>query len=219
MSGKGSDFSQELCSAFWKGFPIENLRPLILAKDPDILSLGAYLIYELGAKVRPLIDDIIPLLDNSEPEIRANAIIALEECATKFDNFALGKIIELLGDPDSFVQRIAMRFVQSCERSLLQAGVLNAARRNPDTIFDMIPIALFRRGRSVPVSADTLRMLLSHSHPVAQRFGVGLATRPRQIVDEGFIDLAEQIEDRECRNLVRWARERPCLTYFETLRL
>ena len=91
MTGKETEFSEELCSAFWNGFPNENLRPMLVSNNPEILSLAAYLIYELGAKVRCLLDDIIPLLGNEDPQIRASAVIALGECATKFDTIALGR--------------------------------------------------------------------------------------------------------------------------------
>ncbi|MCP5087959.1 MAG: hypothetical protein GY952_14290 [Rhodobacteraceae bacterium] len=223
MSGKDSDFCQELCSAFWNGFPMENLRPLLVSTDPEILSLGSYIIYELGAKARCLLDDIVPHLDNEDAEIRANAIIALGECATKFDKSAIGKIIEMLDDPDSFVQRIAMRFVQSCDRGMLNVGIFQAAKMNPGTVFEELPGYLgetfFHIYQPVPISAEILENLLSHESPVAKRFGVGLATRPRLIVDESFIDLAAQIEEEECCNIVAWARERPCLIYAETMKL
>jgi len=224
MSGEDTDFSQELWAAFANGFPIDNLKPLLTSTDQKILGLGAYLIYELGAKARPLLDDIVPLLKNSDPQIRGSAIIAIEECATKFDTHALGKVMESLNDPDPFVQRITMRFIQSCERNVLEVGIRKAAEMNPGTIFEELPgylsktVFCFRR--LVPVSAEILESLLTHEDPVANRFGVGLATRPRLIVDVNFVTLASQLEDKECRNLVNWAMERPCrLTYAESMKL
>jgi hypothetical protein len=223
MSGKDSDFSQELWSAFENGFPIENLRPLLVSDDQKVLGLGTYLIYELGEKVRCLLEDIVPLLGNENPQIRGDAVIALGECATKFDTLALGKIIELLADTDPFVQRIVMRFIQSCERNMLNVGVFKAAEMNPNTTFSELPKYLtetiFHLRSDAPVSAQTLEKLLSHSNPIAIRFGVGLATRPRQIVDETFIDMAIHIEDEECRNVLKWSQERPCLTYAENMKL
>ncbi len=223
MSGKETDFSQELVSAFRNSFPIENLRPLLVSDDPAILSLGSYIIYELGPKARCLIDDIVPHLGNSDPQIRGTAIIVLKECATKFDAFALGKVIKLLDDPDPFVQRIAMFFVQSCERAMLDVGVLKTAEMYPGTIFEELPNYLgktiFRLRRARPVSVEILRELLSDESPVANRFGVGLATRPRLVVDESFIALAAQVDDKECRNVLKWSRERPCLPYAEAMKL
>jgi len=210
LSGKNTDFHQELLSAFYSGFPMENLRPLLVSGDPEILGLGSYLIYELGPRARSLLDVIVPLLNNESPRVRADAIIALQECATRFDTQALGRIIELLNDIDPFVQRIAMRFVQACEHGMLLSGVITAADSNPGTIFAELPGYLIQKVFysyiSVPVSADTLERLLSHADPDAVRFGVGLATRPREFVDETFIDMAAHIEDEECRNVLESAR-------------
>lgn len=224
MTGKVTEFSQELCLAFWNGFPIENLRPMLVSSNPEILSLAAYLIYELGAKVRCLLDDIVPLLDHEDPQIRTSAVIALGKCATKFDTIALGKVIELLDDPDPFVHRIVMRFIQYCEVGMLIAGINEAAATKKGTVFEQFPrvISSFfsrRANRSSSGLPNILKWLLSHENPIANRLGVGLATRPRLIADENLIDLAERVEEEECRNVVKWARKGAYLVYAETLRL
>jgi len=89
---------------------------------------------------------------------------------------------------------------------MLISGVVSAGNSNPGTIFAELPDHLiqtvFRWHKQVPVSADNLEILLSHDNPVAVRLGVGLATRPRQIVDETFIEMATHIKDEECRNVL-----------------
>lgn len=223
MAGEKTDFSQELWAAFRSGFPIENLRPFLVSGNQEVVSLGSYLIYELGATARCLLDDIVPLLKNDDPQVRGSTIVALGECATKFDFLALGKVIEMLNDHEPFVQRITMRFIQSCERSMLNVGVVEAAKMNPSTVFSDFPSYLGNSalglGRVIPISAENLRKLLSHTDLVANRFGVALATRPRMIVDEAFISLATKVDDEECQNIVKWSRERPCLTYAEIMKL
>lgn len=223
LAGTDQDFSQELLAAFQNRFPIDYLRLLLRSEKPETLGLGSYLIYELGAKARGLLEDIVPLLSNRDPQIRGDAINALKDCMTKFDALALGKVLEKLADPDPFVQRTAMRFVQSCEQSLLVTGVFRAAEMNPGTVFEELPGFItkttFSLRRSVPVTSHTLVRLLRHQSPVARRFGAALATRPRFIVDETYLDLASDMDEKECRNLVAWARERPCLSHAETRKL
>lgn len=224
LAGTKTDYSQELWSAFRNGFPIENLRPLLVSKNPEVTDLGAYLIYELGADVRCLLTDIVPLLDNADPQIRGSAVIALQECATKFDTTALGKVIELLDDPDPFVHRIVMRFIQYCEVGMLIAGVNEAAVTQKGTIFEQFPriIGSFfsrRANQSSTGLADVIDRLLRHENPVANRLGVGLATRPRLVADENLIDLAECVAEEECRNIVKWARKRAPKVYAITMRL
>lgn len=210
LSGDERCFGQELYGAFRRGFPIENLRPLLRSSEPETLGLGSYLVYELGGRARGVIDDIVPLLESEYPQVRSNAIIALMGCATRFEGTALGNVISLLDDPEPFVQRGAMRFVQNCEDSQLHAGVFHAARLNPGTVFEDFPSFL---GMKWPdhgnISAKSMAKLLSHESPIVKRFGVGLAARPRKVVDEGLLEIAYQYDDEECRLVLDSARSRP----------
>jgi hypothetical protein len=210
MAGDERCFGQELYGAFRKGFPIENLRPMLRSSDPEILGFGSYLVYELGARARGVIDDIVPLLESEYPQVRSDAMIALMGCATRFEGTALGKIICLLDDPDPFVQRGAMRFVQNCEDSQLAAGVFHASRHNPGTVFEDLPPFL---GMKWPghgnISVKGMAKLLSHESPVAKRFGVGLAARPRMVVDDSLLEIAYKYDDEECRCVLDNARSRP----------
>ena len=134
------------------------------------------------------------------------------------------KVIELLDDPDPFVHRIVMRFIQYVEVDMLIAGINEAAVTKKGTVFEQFPrvISNFfsRRANQSPSGLpNLLEGLLSHENPITNRLGVGLATRPRLIADENLIDLAERVEEEECRNVVKWARKSAYLVYAKTLRL
>jgi len=222
LSGSEQDFSQELWKAFLNGFPMDNLQKLLRSEEAEVLNLGVYLVYELGARARCLIDDIVPILNNDDAQNRGSVIIALQECVTKFDEVVLGKLVEGLADYDPFVQRMAMGFVQSCDRGLLDIGVHKAANDNPNSVFSEFPECLvkriFRMYRVMPISKEVLVKLASHENPIANRFGAGLAARPRMIVDEGFLDLINP-DDEECRSLAASARQQMSSTYAEVMRL
>ncbi|WP_233270509.1 hypothetical protein [Chachezhania sediminis] len=207
VSGSEDDYSQELNSAFHNGFPIEHLKPLLTSKNIEIQGLGSHLAYELGPKVRPLLEEIVPLLESERPQIRSDAIIILLDCATRFDAEPLGKVFCLLDDPDPFVQRGAMRFVQHCERAELNVGINAAARLCPGTVFEDFPRFLGKDFYNYrPISRAILRQLLLHESVVAKRLAVGLASRPRQVVDKTFLDLVSEATEEECQNVLLWAR-------------
>ena len=211
LTGEEYEFSQELCEAFWNGFPVENLRPLLASPSLRVQALGSYLVYELGGKARPLLDDIVSNLEHSDAQIRADAINCLADCVTKFDTDLAGRLVLMLADEDPFVQRIAMKFVQYCDRSVLNAGVLNAAKTASDTVFKEFPRCIGERPigawSALPVCVNSLARLTHHESPIARRFGVALAARPRLIVDETFLDIAAVVADDGCDVFIEAARQ------------
>jgi len=201
-------FTQELYSAFYNGFPIENLRPLLASTNKETQSLGVYLVYELGERLYPLVAEITDLLENESPSFRFDAIIALTECTTKDDAAALGQVIFCFDDHDTFVHRGVIQFVQKAKQWQLRLGVNEAARLRPDGVFGELPKILFATTRSGCVPwVDKIKTFLNHSDPIARRFGVALALRPRSIVDWNLLDLAEVVDEEECQNKIKWARE------------
>jgi hypothetical protein len=203
--GYKGEFSQELYSAFCSGYPIENLQPLLTSNSINAVRTGAYLVYELGGLARPLVREIEALLDNPEPQIKSDAIIALRDCATtKANASALGKIILLLGDADSFVQRGVMAFVHACRLSQLELGTAEANKISPDSVFGVLAEAIKR-----PVSRDTIKALIEHPEPIAKRFGVGLAARPRDVVDLDFLKIAESWNDAEALEFLGFVWKHP----------
>jgi hypothetical protein len=196
--GYKGEFSHELYLAFYRGYPIENLRPLLTSKVPNVVALGSYLVYELGRIARPLVREIEALLDNPEPQIKSDAMIALLDCAiTKDDRQALGKIMLLLGDEDSFVQRGAMAFVQHCSPGQLQLGAAEAMIMRPDSVFAALSEVL-----KFPIDGNSIKSLIEKSDPIAKRFGVGLAMKARHVVDADFLEIAQTWDDEEARGLI-----------------
>ncbi|MGL4491078.1 MAG: hypothetical protein ACRCU5_16685 [Rhizobiaceae bacterium] len=199
LSSNGeAGFSQELYSAFRSGYPIENLRPLLTSTVPRIVSLGSYLVYELGGRAIELVHEIEVLLDNENPQVRSDAMIALEDCAVKIENApVLGKIMLLLDDPDGFVQGQAMAFTSRCRYWQLQFGLAEAKKMRPDSVF-----AKLHKLSYSDLDQQLIKTLMDHPDPVARRFGVGLALRPRRVIDFGLVEIAQEWDDFEARKLI-----------------
>ncbi|MEM7224667.1 MAG: hypothetical protein AAF495_16935 [Pseudomonadota bacterium] len=190
--------SNDLHSAFLRGYPIENLRPLLISKSETVLGTAAFLVTELGWVVHPFVAEIVDLLYQPRARVRFDAIQALARCTTPDDGWALGRVLQLLGDPDDFVRGGAMWFIRVSSRWQLRAALDNAAPQKPDSVFSEIQSMYLRRGRYC--STDIIRAFIKHPHPIARRFGVGLAARPRLIVDETLLSIAIASEDEEIRD-------------------
>jgi len=94
----------DLLGEFWRGYPIENLRRLFV---PASIGDAAFLVSELGQKVRQLLREVAGLLEHESAGIRGDAISALSQCTTWEDGWAVAKIVRALSDPHDGVRWMA----------------------------------------------------------------------------------------------------------------
>ncbi len=204
---QGECYSQELYGAFLRGFPLENLRRLLTSENDAAVQTAAYLVYELGWPVHPLVAEISELLQHAEPQVRFDAVHALRECTTKDDGEALGKAFLLLDDPSPFVHRGVIQFIQFAEDWKLRFAVHGAAKLRGGSVFETVISALIRKSPGI-LEKSELNKLVVHSDPIVRRFAAGMAIRPRHVVDEEFLDIALACNDEEGIRAVDWARDK-----------
>jgi hypothetical protein len=192
----------ELCGAFQKGFPIENLRRLLVSEDDRVSSGAAFLANELGKMMRPFIDELVALASHTDAQARSDVLYALSHCAGPADLDALSRIMLAFDDPEPFVHRSAMMFVIMADDRSLASAITEAARRFPGSPFERIlSILLGRRDRLYlpweQIDAAKLSEFINCEEAVVRRFGVGLAARPKPVVDVGFLEIARVCGDTE----------------------
>jgi len=191
-----------LIGAVRDGLSIEKMRPLLSSDDPRVTAIAAYLAYELGAEMQPLLGELIPLADHPEPQCRSDIVHALIECAGPNDLDALSRIMLAFDDPDPFVHRSAMTFVIVARSRSLAGAISEAAKRYPGTPFEDIFFVLVEGRHRLGshwerVTAAKLTELIGHENAIVRRFGVGLAARPKLVVDAGFLEIARDCRDTE----------------------
>lgn len=206
--------SQELYGAFRDGLPIESLRPLLISEYPLARAHGAYQIYELDWLCHPLIPEITNLLSDPKPQIRSDAAVALSACATPNDADALGRVLLLLSDPDPFVQRAAIDFVRRKCRWRLNIAVNAAAGIATDQIYEEFPGRVGKPyTKYIKITDETIKELLANQHPVAQRFGVGLALQDRFFSSGEMRSLVDTMTDPGCRHVIDHWKKTPGRRY------
>ena len=199
-----SSLSNELYRILHREFPIEGFRRLLTAKSDVAIGAAGFFVNEFGYKMHSFVKEITDLLDHKSPQIRFDAILGLRDCTTQADGEALGRVLLLLDDPDPFVHRGVMKFIQYSERWQLRAAVLRAAKLRPGTVFEEFRA---EAGRFSPITARKVRKFIEHPDAIARRFGVGLAVRPREVVDERFLKIAERCNDEEGLLTLQQARK------------
>ena len=179
---------------FYEGFPIENLRPLLISSSEKVLCRGAFLANELGWGARALTPEIATLMDCSNAGIRFDAIGALTACTTSQDGDILGKLFQHLEDSDKGVRWRMVDFIRLARSKQLAVAIRNAASQRPDTIYAEISETL---RRSMKVTEAELRRMAGHSEPGVRLFAAGMALRPRSIIDEKFAEIVLETGDPE----------------------
>ena len=196
----------DLLSEFWRGYPIENLRRLLV---PGNMGDAAFLVSELGQKVRPLIREVAQLMEHGSAGIRFDAISALAQFTTWEDGWAVAKIIRALGDNHDSVRWMACKALRYMESSQLLAGLEYLHSNELNSIFASFKNAFLAIERRPKKAGAVLERLLHNNDPIARRFGAAMVVRPRLFIDPAFVALAATIEDAEVAKLIRDATEAP----------
>jgi len=198
-----STLASHLYSALSNSENIEPFRRLLSGGIPDMDRNPSFYINEFGWKMRPFLPEIVGLLDHRSPQVRFDAIRCLQQCGTLEDKGLFGRLLKCLDDPHPFVHRAVLMFIQQAPRCHLAQSVKEAAQGAGDTAFAEFPRCL---SYTSIITERMIRRLISHKDPIARRFGVGLAVRPRLVIDDAFLELADACEDEEGRLMIEFTR-------------
>lgn len=131
-----------LQSEFHRGFPFENLRPLLTSDNLHTQAAAAFLVAEISSKIsykmNCVVAEIADLLDSEVSGIRFDAIEALLGCTTPADGAILGRVMLRLDDEHAGVRWRATEFIRFAGRWQLRLAVENAATLRPDSAFPIL---------------------------------------------------------------------------------
>ncbi|HEV2238011.1 MAG TPA: hypothetical protein VGR57_15225 [Ktedonobacterales bacterium] len=184
-----------LLGAIGAGYPVERLRPLLVSEDDTALEAAAFILSELGGIGHALHADVAPLLTHRSRRVRADALEIVSDCATPQDGAILAQAVLLTDDPESSVQREALRFLTA-----LASPSLEAARAALPERFR----ALVRWLLDTDVSAaspEEMRTLLRDPDPLQRRFAAVALARSRNRA--ALLALADEISDPLIQDFVR----------------
>ncbi|MER8794343.1 hypothetical protein NKH75_09040 [Mesorhizobium sp. M0984] len=203
-----SELTFALQSAFGKGFPLENLRPLLTSGNLHTQAAAVFLTAEAGSKIsykmNCVVAEIADLLDSESSGIRFDAIEALLGCTTPADGAILGRVMLRLDDGHAGVRWRVVQFICFAEGWQLRLAVENAAALRPDSAFTTLVNAY---GHYIMPSAKDLPRLLANPDAVLRRFAAAVAIRPREVIVERFVAMAEQSDDAEIRQIAADCRK------------
>jgi len=113
----------QLLTEFHRGYPLENLRPLLLSRSEEVVTIAAWIASELGRKGKPLLRDVLTLLRHQAKKIRFSTIDCILAWAGPSDGIALASVITLTDDPEPGVRWKVMDFLARATPQQLQAAL------------------------------------------------------------------------------------------------
>ena len=196
--------ANDLLREFFRGYPVENLKLLIHSDLSSARGTASFIATELGLLAAPLLVDIASLLTQPTARSRYDALSALRACATYKDGWAIAIVLKCLDDPWPGVRMGAIDAVRVGERQALIAGFNHLKSKDPESVYARFGKAFLKAERG---NNEVIVTLISDKDPIVRRFGVGLAARPRLVVDQTRLKLAATSIDPEVSEYATQATE------------
>lgn len=123
--------SNDLLKEFFRGYPLENLLPLLRSEDDEVVRSGAFIAGELGEKARPLLAELVRLLGHQDGWVRSDMLTAVGLAATSGDGEALAQAIALVNHSDGGTRSKALDLLTWLDRARL--AVAEGHLSDPET--------------------------------------------------------------------------------------
>jgi hypothetical protein len=195
----------ELLEEFQSGYPIARLRELLSGDSECGLRAGIWIASELGHRIRPVLDQVAPLLKHPLRVVRFFALDCVLTAAGKGDGPILGAAARLLLDEDSAVRWKAMSFLTAASEDQITEAAAHAGNSRLEEL-------LFWLKRSRLHGASAVSRKLSGSDPLEQRIASVAAARLAE-TDSSVLEIAARSVNFEVRDFaverLDWLGKRP----------
>jgi len=113
--------ANELLTAFKRGYPVEELRQLLLSRNDEVAKIGAWIASELGKKGERFLGDAVALLRHPVKNVRFFAVDCILCWAGPSNGRELASVIPLMDDSESSVRWKVMDFLSLASFEQLEA--------------------------------------------------------------------------------------------------
>ena len=188
------ELANDLLEQIFQGYPVENIRCLLLSHDESLLKAGIWIASELGSKCRPLHKEISTLLNNPNYYVRFFAIDCVLSTLHKDDHELILKVSDLLEDQNAVVRRKVMDFLARIPAEqisdVLQISAFSSLRREHKEGIELMI--------SPAQSQDLIQKFISCENPILRRYGASAAARIYRD-HPNLLDLAFESDDDDLR--------------------
>ena len=191
----------DLLQNYFRGYPVETLRPLLANKDQLIQRAAVWIVSELGKDGCSLLDAVIPLIDSHDRYIKYHALEIAIVCSVdgKVDRFA--HVARSLESSDEEIRILAMRLISVADQCQLEAGA-RVAGASP-AFNDMHKRGLLHLCASNRLDGNQVLQMINDANPLVRRYGAIAARR----LFETFPDLISTATESADPDISRFAKE------------
>lgn len=119
--------SNALLREFHRGYPVVNLRRLLVSGRDIPVGAGAFISAELGESAKEVLDDVAALASHPSPRVRGDVIGAITRAQRVATPSAIALAVQGIIDEHEGVRWKALRFLSTSERSILSGCLTHLA--------------------------------------------------------------------------------------------
>lgn len=123
----GSGVANDLLNEFFCGYPIEKLTTLLRSDNERALQSGAWIASELAQAARPILGDLIRLLDSPDVRVKYYVIGAVLTAASVDDQEVTARAVSLITDSEPPIRRASFELSARADSAVLAACLSHIA--------------------------------------------------------------------------------------------
>jgi hypothetical protein len=119
----GSGVANDLLNEFFRGYPIEKLTTLLRSDDEQVVQSGAWIASELAREARPILGELVTLLDFPNVRVKYYAIETALTAATEHDEEVTARAVSLIGSSEPPIRRASFELSARADPAVLAASL------------------------------------------------------------------------------------------------
>jgi len=185
-----------LLREYHRGYPLENLLPLLQSDDERLVNTGMFISSELGMKGKPLLNDVFPHLKDTDKWVKHETLDCILMWAEPSNKLELGSGVGVLDDDEPANRWSAMNYLARLSQEQLQGALSYWEATDPGSVHSHGLRWLLSSDAANP---ERVIAALQDKHRLKRMYGVVAAARMSKGDREPLI-YASKIDDPDVKN-------------------
>lgn len=156
----------QLLQCFFKGFPVETLRPLLGHSDAFVRRSATFVTSEIGKNAKDLVRDIALLVRDPDPHTQWYALESVMVCAYGEDVDQFVFVVRELENKDDSIAVLTMGLMSNASSSQLEAALEECHLLGASADIHEQGISCL-----LNASAENIRNMLDDPEPLKRKYG------------------------------------------------
>lgn len=174
--------ANKLLEHFFGGFDLETLRPLLSHSNAYVRRSAMFVAAELGHRAYPLLEAILPLVDDTQGHTAWEAMETIFLTATGDCTKHFATVVRQLENRDAALRVLAMRLVALADIAQIEGaiGQVKKLELNRDLHLKGLGVLVLRE----QARSQVIQEMLDDETLLTQRYGAVAAARVRMVLPD-----------------------------------